>query len=91
MPEFVIEREIPGVAEMTPAQVETASRESIRVLRELGPGIRWLRSFVTNNKIYCVYFASDAELIREHAKRLGIPANRIEAVRAMLDPADFET
>lgn len=90
MPEFVIEREIPGVASMTPAQVEAASKASLKVIRELGPGIRWLRSYVTNDKLYCVYFASDAELIREHARRAGIPADRVEMVQAMLDPSDFE-
>lgn len=91
MPEFVIEREIPGVGSMTPAQLDAASRKSIEVIRDLGPGIRWMRSWVVNDKIYCVYFAEDVELIREHARRAGIPANRIEAVRAMLDPSDFVT
>jgi len=91
MPEFVIEREMPGVADMTPEQAAEAGRASVQVLRELGPGIRWLRSFVTNNKIYCVYYATSVDLIQEHARRLGIPANRIEMVRGMLDPADFET
>ena len=90
MPEFVIEREIPGAGSMTAEQLEQASRASVAVVRDLGPGIRWLRSFVTNDKIYCVYFATSIDLIREHATRLGIPANRIEMVRAMLDPSDFE-
>ncbi len=75
---------------MTPAEMQATGRSSVKVIRELGPGIRWLRSYVTNDKIYCVYFASDAELIREHARRVGIPADRVEAVRSMLDPADFE-
>jgi hypothetical protein len=91
MPEFVIEREMPGVADMTPEQAAEAGRASLEVLRELGPDIRWIRSFVTSNKIYCVYYATSVELIREHAKRLGVPANRIEMVRGMLDPADFKT
>lgn len=75
---------------MTPAQLEAAARESLKVLRELGPEIRWIRSYLTDDKFYCVYFASDEALIRKHASRLGIPVNRIEAVRRMLDPADFE-
>lgn len=91
MPEFVIEREIPGASKMSPAQLDAATRESLKVLREMGPGIRWVRSYVTDDKIYCVYFATDASLLREHAQRLGIPANRVEAVKCMLDPADFET
>jgi Nickel responsive protein SCO4226-like len=90
MPEFVIEREVPGLSKMPPAEMEAVSRKSLEVLRDLGPGIRWLRSYVTDDKLYCVYYASNAELIREHARRCGVPANRVEAVRGMLDPADFK-
>lgn len=90
MPEFVIEREIPGASKMTPAQLEAASLRSVEVLKDLGPNIRWVRSFVTDDKIYCVYFATEIELIYEHARRLGLPVDRIEAVRSMLDPSDLE-
>lgn len=86
MPEYVIEREIPGAGAMTQAQLDETSRASMNVLEELGPQIKWIRSFVTDDKIYCIYFAPDESLIREHARRLGVPANRISAVRALMGP-----
>ena len=87
MPQYVIEREIPGAGKMTPEQVREASEKSMEVVESLGPGIRWIVSYVTDDKIYCIYFAPDEALIREHARRLGVPANRIEAVRQLMDPA----
>lgn len=90
MPKFVIEREIPGVGNMTDAEIREASRRSIAALRSLGPEIQWLQSYVTGDKIYCVYLAPDEVTIREHAKRAGIPANRVSAVRRLIDPTSAE-
>ena len=87
MPEFVIERHIPGAHLLTEAQVREGSLQSLAVLRELGPEIQWLRSYVTEDKLYCVYLAPDETLIRAHAHRVGLPADRISAVRRMIDPA----
>jgi len=86
MPKFVIEREIPGAGNLTEAQLREASQKSVQVLKALGPEIQWLHSYVTGDKVYCVYLAPDEAIIREHAKRVGIPANRISAVRRLLDP-----
>lgn len=72
---------------MTPEQLQAAARESLRVLADLGPQIQWLHSYVTDNKVYCIYWAPSAELILEHARRVGAPANRISAVRYLMDPA----
>lgn len=90
MPKFVIEREVPGAANLSDAQWREISQKSVSVLKEMGPGIQWLHSYVAGDKVYCVYLASDETLIREHAKRAGIPANRITAVRRLLDPASAE-
>lgn len=87
MPEFVIEREMPGAAKLSEAEVRDFSLKSLEILREMGSEIRWIRSFITDDKVYCIYFASDERLIREHAQRLNIPANRVEAVRRLVDPA----
>ena len=91
MPKFVIEREIPGAGDLTPEQVRSVAQKSLSVLRDLGPEIQWLHSYVTDNKVYCVYWAPNAEIIREHATRCGVPANRISAVRLLMDPASAET
>ena len=90
MPKFVIEREIPGIGNLTDAQFQEAARKSINALRELGPEIQWLQSYVTGNKIYCVYLAPDEATIQEHAKRAGLPANRVSAVRRLIDPSTAE-
>jgi hypothetical protein len=90
MPKYLIEREIPGIGSMTDAQIREASRKSVAVLKELGPEIQWLQSYVTGDKLYCVYLAPDETLIREHAKRGGFPANRISAVRRLIDPSTAE-
>ena len=87
MPEFVIERHIPGAHLMTEEQVREATLESLEVLRELGSEIQWVRSYITEDKVYCVFIAPDEALIRAHALRLGIPADRVSAVRRMIDPA----
>jgi Protein of unknown function (DUF4242) len=90
MPKFVIEREIEGAGQMTPDQVQGAARRSLGVLRDLGPQIQWLHSYVTDNKVYCIYWAPSADLIQEHAQRAGVPANRISAVRRLMEPANAD-
>jgi hypothetical protein len=90
MPQFVIEREIPGAGNMTAAEFQEAAQRSMAVLRDLGPQIQWVHSYVTDNKVYCVYLAPDETIIREHAKRSGFPASRISAVRRLLDPTSAE-
>ncbi len=89
MREYVIEREVPGAGNFTEDQIREASLKSLEILGNLGPQIRWLHSYVTDDKIYCVYLAPDEAPIQEHAKRLGLPANRISAVRRMIDPAKY--
>src|ERR1039457_7222781 len=86
MPKFVIEREIPGVGNLSDAQLREISQKSVSVLKAMGPEIQWLHSYVTGDKVYCVYLAPDAATIQEHAKRVGLPANRISAVRRLIDP-----
>ena len=90
MPKFVIEREIPGIGTMSDSEIREASRRSVAALKELGPEIQWLQSYVTGDKLYCVYLAPNESLIREHAKRGGFPANRISAVRRLIDPTTAE-
>jgi cell division inhibitor SulA len=91
MPQFVIEREIPGASRMTETELRDASLASLAVLKQLGPEIRWMHSFVTDDKIYCIFWAPDERLIREHGKRAGIPVDRVAAVRRILDPVNFES
>jgi hypothetical protein len=86
MPQFVIEREIPGAGSLTEAQIREVSLRSLEALREIGPQVQWLHSYVTEDKVYCVYLAPDEESIRDHARRSNIPANRIAAVRRLIDP-----
>jgi len=83
---FVIERDIPGASKMTPEQLRDAAAKSNSVLRDLGPDIQWVQSYVAGDKIYCVYNAPSEELIREHARKSGFPANRITPVAAVIDP-----
>jgi Protein of unknown function (DUF4242) len=90
VPKFVIEREVPGVGNLSDTQVREISQKSVKVLREMGPQIQWLHSYVTGDKMYCVYFAPDEASIQEHARRVGIPANRVSAVRRLIDPASAE-
>jgi cell division inhibitor SulA len=90
VPTFVIEREIPGAGSLSESQLREVSQKSVAVLQEMGTQIRWLHSYVTGDKVYCVYLAPDEETIREHARRVGLPANRISAVRLLLDPTSAE-
>ena len=91
MPRYVIEREMPGAGSLSPEQLQAASQTSCGVLRKLGPTIQWLHSYVTDDKIYCVYIAPDKKLIEEHAQGGGFPANRISEVHAVIDPTTAET
>lgn len=86
MPQFVIEREIPGAGNMSDAELQAVARKSVGVLTDMGPAIKWLHSYVTGDKVYCVYLAPDEETVREHARRTSIPANRVSAVRRMIGP-----
>jgi Protein of unknown function (DUF4242) len=86
MPQFVIEREIPGAGSLTEAQIREVSLRSLETLNEMGPQIQWLHSYVTEDKVYCVYIAPDENSVREHARRTGIPADRVSAVRRLIDP-----
>ena len=90
MPKFVIEREIPGAGAMSPQQLQGVAEKSCSVLRNLGPQIQWVHSYVTDNKIYCVYIAPSEDMIREHAKQGGFPANRVMQVRRVIDPTSAE-
>ena len=89
MPEYVIEREIPGAGQMTEEQIRDVSVRSLEVLKAMGAQIQWLHSYVTDDRIYCVYLAPDEAVIREHARKLGVPANRISAVRRLIDPRRY--
>jgi hypothetical protein len=88
MPQFVIERDVPGAHLLSPAEVQALARKSVESLNALGPQIQWIHSYVTENKVYCVYLAPDEATIREHARRTGIPANRVAAVRRMITSFD---
>jgi hypothetical protein len=90
LPMFVIEREVPGAGKISQADLKAASQNSCKVLRELGSDIEWSHSYVTGDKLYCVYYASSEELIREHAKKAGIPANLISKVETLISPATAE-
>ena len=89
MPQFVIEREIPGAGRLTQDELRDVSQKSLAVLGELGPDIQWMHSYVTDDKIYCIYFSPNEDLIRAHARQLGIPADRVSAVRGLLDPDNY--
>ena len=91
MPKYVIERDMPGAGSLSKEQLQGASRTSCGVLRELGPQIQWVHSYVTDDKIYCVYIAPNKQLIEEHAKQGGFPANRISEVKATIDPTTAES
>ena len=90
MPQYVIEREIPGAGTLTEAEIKEVSLRSLQALAEIGPQIQWLHSYVTEDKVYCVYIAPDEDTIREHARRAGLPADRVAAVRRLLDPAKLK-
>jgi hypothetical protein len=90
MPKYVIEREIPNAGNLTREQLQGISQTSCGVLRNLGPSIQWVESFVTDDKIYCIYIAPNEELIRQHAKEGGFPANKISQVRNVINPSTSE-
>ena len=90
MPKYVIEREIPGVGNLTPDEAQGVAQKSCSVLNKLGPSIQWVHSYVTADKIYCVYIAPNEEMVREHAKQGGFPANRISEVKLTIDPTSAE-
>ena len=86
MPKYIIERDIPGAGQLTPEQLQGISQKSCGVLNKLGPQIQWVQSYVTGDKVYCVYIAPNEEIIREHARQGGFPANRISQVKTVIDP-----
>ncbi|MFC4295088.1 DUF4242 domain-containing protein [Novosphingobium tardum] len=90
MPQFVIEREMPGAGSLGKDELKGASQTSCSVLRDLGPEIQWVHSYVTDDKIYCIYRAPSADLIREHADKAGFPANSVSEVRNVIDPTTAE-
>jgi hypothetical protein len=89
VPQFVIEREIPGAGSLSESEIREVSLRSLNTLKQMGPQIQWLHSYVTEDKVYCVYLAPDEDTIREHARRTGIPADRVSAVRRLIDPAAY--
>lgn len=91
MPRYVIEREIPGAGRLTAAELQGISQKSCGVLSDLGPAIQWVHSYVTDDKVYCVYQAPDETLLRRHAELGGFPANRIERISRLIDPTTAET
>jgi hypothetical protein len=90
MPKYVIEREIPGAGKLTAEQLQGISQKSCGVLAKMGPQIQWVHSYVTDDKVYCVYIAPNEEAVREHARQGGFPANRISQVREVIDPTTAE-
>jgi cell division inhibitor SulA len=90
MPKFIIEREIPGAGKLTSSDLQSISQKSCNVLKELGPTIQWVESYVADDKVYCVYIAPSEDLIKEHARQGGFPANKISQVRAIIDPTSSE-
>lgn len=87
MPRYVIEREIPSAGQLSPIELKTISKQSVGIVKELGHGVTWLHSFVTDDKIYCIYDSPNVEMIQEHARCMGIPANVVAEVRVMIDPS----
>ena len=90
MPKYIIERELPGAGRLTAEQLQGISQKSCGVLREMGSEIQWVESYVTGDKIYCVYIAPNEEMVREHAKRGGFPANRVSKVSSVINPTTAE-
>ena len=90
MPKYVIEREIPGAGDLSPEELQAISQKSCGVLRNLGPEINWVHSYVTKDKLYCVYIAPSEELVRKHAEQGGFPANRVSEVKTIIDPTTAE-
>jgi hypothetical protein len=90
MPRYIIERDIPGAGDLSQAELRAISQKSCAVLDNLGPQIQWVQSYVTGNKVYCVYIATNEDMIREHARQGGFPANRVSEVLAVIDPVSAE-
>lgn len=90
MPRYIIEREIPGAGNLSPAELQGISQKSCGVLRDMGPTIQWVRSFVTDDKIYCEYLAENEDQVREHASTGGFPANSVKQVMSVIDPTTSE-
>lgn len=90
MPKFVIERAIPGLGALKPAELQSISQKSCGVLHELGPDVQWVQSYVTGDKMYCIYRAANEELVREHARRGGFPANSVAQITTVIDPTTAE-
>ena len=90
MPKYVIEREIPGAGNLSPSELKAISQKSCGVLNAMGPQIQWVQSYVTENKIYCVYIAPSEEAVREHAQKGGFPANSISEIKSVIDPTSAE-
>jgi hypothetical protein len=90
MPKFVIERDIPGAGKLSPAELKSISQKSCGVLSSLGPNVQWVQSYVTGDKVYCIYNATDESLVRRHAELGGFPANKISRVTAIIDPTTAE-
>ena len=90
MPKFLIEREIPGAGKLSPEELQGISQKSCGVLRNMGPQIQWQQSYVTGDKIYCIYIAPDEESVREHARQGGFPANRVSRIESIIDPTTAE-
>jgi hypothetical protein len=88
--QFVIEREIPGAGTLSETQIREIAPRSLQTMTDMGPQMQWLHSYVTEDKVYCVYLAPDEDSIREHARRVGIPADRVSAVRRLVDPANLK-
>ena len=89
MPQYVIEREVPGAGTLSEADIRALSLRSLQALKDMGPQIQWLHSYVTEDKVYCVYLAPDEDSVREHARRVGIPADRVSAVRRLINPTQL--
>jgi Protein of unknown function (DUF4242) len=90
MPKFLIEREIPGAGNLSAQELQSISQKSCGVLRDMGPQIQWVESYVTDDKVYCVYIAPDEEMVREHARQGGFPANRVSEIKSVIDPTTAE-
>lgn len=90
MPKYIIERELPGAGNLSAAELQSVAQKSCGILEELGPHIQWLHSYLTGDKIYCVYIAPNEEMVLEHARRGGFPANRVSEVKGMIDPTTAE-
>lgn len=90
MPKFLIEREIPGAGNLSPDELQAIAQKSCNVLRQMGPSIQWVESYVTGDKVYCVYIAPNAEMVQEHARQGGFPANSVSEIKTVIDPTTSE-